>query len=88
MALEPMIKLDSLEVGLELIVSDDDSTMRSHLKYVETDKHANLPVSIPQPKFLRDPSHRIKMMVKDVFGLATEEKNSDLASTKFSNARY
>ena len=58
-------------IGVEFLVSDDDSTMRAHLQHVGTIKNGKLPLEVHQPKFLCDPSHRIKVMVKDIFGLAT-----------------
>jgi len=47
-------------VYCEVLVSDDDSTMRSHLQH--SDNGGKLDNSIPQPNFLADPSHRIKVM--------------------------
>ena len=57
-------------VSIEYIVSDDDSTMRATLRHIGTHKNGKLPLHISEPTFLCDPSHRIKVMVKDVFGLA------------------
>ena len=62
--------MHALGVEIEFIVLDDDLTMRAHLKHVGTHKHGKLPLHILVPLFLCDPSHRIKVMVKDIFGLA------------------
>ena len=59
-ALDLVIELHGLGVGVDFIVSDDDSTMRAHLHHLGTIKNAKLPVNIPQPSFLCDPFHRIK----------------------------
>ena len=72
-ALQLILDLHSKGVGVEFIVSDDDSTMRAHLTHVGADK-GKLPLHVPEPKFLCDPSHRIKVMVKDNFGLALMSK--------------
>ena len=47
------------------LVGDDDSTMKSHCSY-----EGGLPTTIPEPKWLADPSHRIKVIMKPVFALA------------------
>jgi hypothetical protein len=60
-------------VYLEEIVTDDDSTLRSHLQ--NEHKGGKLPDMIPQPKFLADPSHRIKVMISPIFKLVTKTKD-------------
>lgn len=57
-------------VGVEFIVSDDDSTMCSHLYHAANHTIGKLPETIPEPSFLVDPLHCIKVMVKEVFMLA------------------
>jgi len=52
------------EIYLEFIVSEDDSSMRSHLRY-ESDGDT-LSAHIPPPRFLTDPSHQIKVMAKPI----------------------
>ena len=69
-ALDMVIALHHLGIGIEFIVSDDDSTMCAHLRWIGTEKNAKLPLNVYQPSFLCDPSHRIKVMVKDIFALA------------------
>ena len=54
-------------VHISQIVSDDDSTMRSLIKHKECHDKGQLPISVPQPVFLADPSHRIKVMSKLIF---------------------
>ena len=68
------LELAAMGVGVEFIKSDDDSTMRAHLKHIGTHANAKLPLDIPQPTFLCDPSHRVKVMVKDIFKLALASK--------------
>ena len=60
------IHLKSVEnIYVKEMVSDDDSTMRSHLKKaINGDKLNN---TIPEPLFLADPSHRNKCMSKPIF---------------------
>ena len=65
--LELLLQLYALGVEIEFI---DDSTMRAHLKHVGAHQKVKLPLHIPEPLFLCDPSHRIEVMVKDIFGLA------------------
>ena len=57
-------------IFVEYIVSDDDSTMRAHLQY---DGKGKLPIHIPIPIFLADPSHRVKVMSSPIFKLAQGE---------------
>ena len=56
-AIELSIDLHDGDYGIfiDKIVSDDDSTMRSHL--VHEEQGGKLPLHIPPPKFLADPSH-------------------------------
>ena len=61
-------------IRIEFVVSDDDSTMRANLHHIGTHKNGKLPILAHQPKFLCDPSHRIKVMVKDIFALALMSK--------------
>ena len=75
-ALDLYLQLAGKGIGIEHIVSDDDSTMRAHLSHIGTHKHGMLPLHINQPVFLCDPSHRIKAMVKDVFALALSSKEN------------
>ena len=72
-ALELIIALDGQGIGVEFIVSDNDSTMHAHLKHIGNDK-GKLPMNVIEPTFLCDPSHRVKVMVKDIFGLALSSK--------------
>ena len=71
--------LHHLGIGIEFIVSDNDSTMRAHLRWIGTEKNAKLPLNVYQPSFLCDPSHRIKVMVKDIFALALQSKSKSNA---------
>ena len=73
-ALDLVVELAAMGVGVEFIVSDDDSTMRAHLKHIGTHTGGKLPLDVPQPTFLCDPSHRVKVMVKEIFKLALASK--------------
>ena len=55
------------------IVTDDDTTMRSNIRH-NGDK-AKLPLHVPEPRFLADPTHRIKVMVRNIFAKAVKSKN-------------
>ena len=60
-------------VYLEEIVTDDDSTLRLHLQNAcNGGKLLNI---IPQPKFLADSSHGIKVMMSPMFKLVTKMKD-------------
>ena len=47
-------------VFIREIVSDDDSSLRKNLRHVSHDA-GSLEEGIPEPTFLADPSHRIKV---------------------------
>ena len=72
-ALELIVILHAQGISVEFIVSDNNSTMRAHLRHIGNDK-GKLPIHVPEPTFLCDPSHRVKVMVKDIFGLALSSK--------------
>ena len=57
------------------IVSGDDSTMRALLKHNTNNNKGMLPTIIPQPKFLADSFHRIKVMSKPFFKMVTKTKD-------------
>ena len=72
--IELVLELHALVVGVDLIVSDDNSTMRAHLYHIDTVKNGKQPLDVPQPSFVCDPSHHIQCMVKDIFRLALVSK--------------
>ena len=57
-------KTDRVVTGAE-VVSDDDSTLRSHCSSVSNGGKLN--VGVCEQNFLADPTHRIKVTVKSVF---------------------
>ena len=59
-------------------MSDDDSTMRALLQHRSNHDKGLLPSHIPQPVFLADPSHRIKVMSKPFFKMVTTTKDPNL----------
>ena len=60
-------------IYVEYLVSDDDSFIRSHLCY--TTNGGNLEADVPQPKFLADPSHRIKIMCSPIYKMVINTKD-------------
>ena len=54
------------------MVTDDDSTIRAVLSHNE--KKGRLAPDVPPPKFLADPGHRIKVMVKPIFAKVSKTK--------------
>ena len=67
---------------IDVIVSDDNSTMRAVLKHpiigvrgqVLKTLKGKLDVQIPEPSFLADPSHRIKVVAKHIFYIVNDSK--------------
>ena len=73
-----VVKVKEIFNGLVYInelVTDDDSTMRAHLKNISNG--GKLPYIINEPQFLADPSHRVKVMCKPLFAMVTESKDPD-----------
>ena len=54
------------------IVSEDDSTMRAYLQHTDNNAKGKLDVTIPEPTFMADPSHRIKVMSAPIFAMVTK----------------
>ena len=73
--LEELYEKTSLKVYIGDIVSDDDSTLRKHCFFES--KGGKLKEEVCEPKYLVDPSHRTKVMVKPVFNLVTKTKKLD-----------
>ena len=75
---------------IEYIVSDDDSTMRAMLKHpsicvrgqvLKTSK-GKLHEEIPEPLFLADPSHCVKVVAKHIFSIFNESRAQQRGCTK------
>ena len=78
LAFDFVIKIDEMFKGLvyiKEIITDDDSTMRAHLKNITNG--GKLPDHILQAIFLADPSHRVKVMCKPIFAMVTNTKDPD-----------
>ena len=68
---------------IDVIVSDDDSTMRAVLKHpykgaqgqVLKSSKGKLHEDIPEPSFLADPSHRVKVVAKHIFSIVGESRD-------------
>ena len=69
-------------IALANIVADDDSSMRAKLRHkTKAHKAGALPDNIPEPGWLADPSHRCKIVAKQIFQLVARGK----AVTKCTN---
>ena len=60
---------------LKAIIADDDSSMRSLLKHKSLYPKGRLPKDMVVPDWLADPSHRIKVVAKSIYLLASLSKN-------------
>ena len=58
---------------IEYLVSDDDSSLRSHLRHAENG--GKLAANVPELSFLADPSHRIKTMCSPIYKMITDTKD-------------
>ena len=75
---------------IDVIVSDDESTMRAVLKHpiigvrgqVLKALKGKLDVQIPEPSFLEDPSHRIKVVAKHIFYIVNDSKSQRCGCTR------
>ena len=56
------------------MITDDDTTIRANIKH--TYQKAKLPIDVPAPRFLSDPNHRIKVMIKPIFARATKTRDN------------
>ena len=68
---------------IDVIVSDDDSTIRAVLEHpykgaqgqVLKSSKGKLHTEIPEPSFLVDPSHRVKVVAKHSFSIVNESRD-------------
>ena len=61
---------------LEHIVADDDSSMRSLLRHKSNNyPKGALPLDLPEPQLLADPTHRTKIIAKPFFALVALGKS-------------
>ena len=75
---------------VDVIVSDDDSTIRSGLKHpsigvrgqVLKKSKGKLDEEIPEPSFLAYPSHRMKVVAKRIFSIVNESRAQRCGCTK------
>ena len=73
-----------------VMVSDDDSTMRAVLKrpligvqgQVMKTSNGKLDEEIPDPSFLADPSHRVKVVAKHIFSIVNKSRAHRCGCTK------
>ena len=80
---------------VDVIVSDDDSKMRAVLKHpligvrgqvLKTSKR-KLDEEIPEPSFLADPSHRVKVVAKHIFYIINKSRAQQCECTKADSFR-
>ena len=64
-------------VYIDKFVSDDDATTRKNLN---TRNNTDLPEKFKTPEFLADLNHRVKVIAKPLFGLATISKSLSTCS--------
>ena len=69
------------KVYVRELVSDDDSIMISLLKHKTNHPKGKLSSDIPQPIFLADPSHRIKVICKPFFKIVSNTKDPSKCNT-------
>ena len=69
------MKTIATKITYKKLVSDDESTMRSLLQHPSNHEKGQLPEKIPQPLFLADPYHRIKLMSKPFFKIVANTKD-------------
>ena len=75
---------------VDVIVSDNNGTMRAMLKnpligvWVQVMKtpKGKLDEEIPEPSFLADPSHRVKVVAKHIFSIVNESRAQRCGCTK------
>ena len=71
---------------IDVIFSDDNSTMQDVLKHPSIDvrgqvlktSKGKLDVQIPEPSFLADPSHRIKVVAKHIFYIVNDSRATEM----------
>ena len=75
---------------VDFIVCDNGSTIRAVLKHpligdrvqvLKTSK-GKLDEEIPEPSFLADPSHRVKVVAKHIFSIVNERSALEFGCTK------
>ena len=75
---------------IDSIVSNDDRTMRAVLKHPSKGAQGRVPKSskgkphteIPEPSFLADPSHRVKVVSKQILPIVNESRDQQCGCTK------
>ena len=75
---------------IDVIVSDDDSTMRDVLKHpskgawgqVLKSWKGKLHTEIPEPSFLTDPSHHVKVVAKPIFSIVNKIRDMQCGCNK------
>ena len=76
------------KVHIKAVVSDDDTTMKSVIRHESSvAKKGRLPADIPEPIWLADPGHRIKVVAGKIYALANSNKSqstcTNLDATRF-----
>ena len=58
-------------VILKAIIAYDDSSMRVLLRHPDNNQKGKLPLEIPEPEWLADPSNRTKVVAKSFYLLVS-----------------
>ena len=72
--LEDISTLTKVRVSIRILVTDDDSILRSHCRSLENGDR--LLEGVPYPLLLADLSHRVKVMFKGIFALMSSTKKT------------
>ena len=75
---------------IDVIVGNDDSTMQAVLKHpskvargqVLKSSKGKLHTEIPEPSFLAEPSHSVKVVAKHIFSIVKETRDLRCGCTK------
>ena len=73
--LEEVTDMTDGRVSIGTLVTDDDSTLRSHRRRLGN--RVKQKEGVPEPIFLVDSSHRVKVMSKPIFVMVASTKNQD-----------
>ena len=67
---EKLYKRHGHKYYCEALVTDDDSSMRAIVCHPSPKGKGRLPLHIPEPRWLADPSHRTRVVARAIFALA------------------
>ena len=80
-AYEEIYRISGGSTVIGHIIADDDSSMRSLLRHATMNhRKGALPLELPEPEWLADPTHRTKVMAKPFFALASLGKSESMCT--------